>query len=86
MLNNYYLLLLFSQFFDKIKHHFSELLNETKIDKSNLAVTLRRLMQIPLHRLKDYVRIINKIAMKYPPVSYMKLHVILTYSVDKLWT
>ena len=46
-----------------------DVLDETKVEKSNMALTLRRLMQVPLHRLKDYAKLISKVALRYPSVS-----------------
>ncbi|XP_064646318.1 alsin-like isoform X2 [Lineus longissimus] len=50
-------------FLEKLQDVFAELLEEGRVDKMNCGITFRRLMQIPLRRLKDYKKQIKKFSM-----------------------
>ncbi len=66
-----------SAMLDTLRPHLHELLADSRPDRGGAGawgLTLRRLFQLPLHRLKDYVRILTKIAAKYPPVSFRVDH------------
>ncbi|CAH1788427.1 unnamed protein product [Owenia fusiformis] len=69
-------------YFESIQSVFSEMLEESKLDKENPSVNVRRLMQIPLRRLKDYGRLKAKLALAYVEGSEEHCHLT---SLSKMW-
>ena len=58
-----------SAFLETVIGVFDEMLDEKKVDKSNIGVTFRRVVQIPLRRMKEYARLSSKLAMSFSEVN-----------------
>ena len=77
----------FSSFFEHVKGKFTEVLEPRKIETDSIATMFKRILQIPFLRLKDYGKLVSKLALKYPAVSVfyaLILHVFAEMTVRRI--
>ena len=72
---------LFRPFFQEVKDKMVLLItDDKKKDSNNFGTWLKHILQQPFTRLKEYGKIVNKIALKYPAVStYIYTTYFITY-------
>ena len=56
-------------FFDKAGNSFMDVVELRNVDPDNVAMNFKRVLQLPFLRLKEYHKLLGKVALKYPAVS-----------------